>query len=126
MTQLRLWIVLLCSVTFLAGLGTGLYLTELDARDQRLTAEFGEFERAFTREFSLDEERQRLLVGLLDHYNRETQQIKDHYASRNLQEMEPDLRRVGLEYRAHLRDRLLPESQRPKFDHLMANYVKDL
>ncbi len=126
MTQTRLWILLLTLVAFLAGTGSGLFLAERGARQERLQTEFGEFERAFVSEFSLDPDRQRLLAGLLDHYNREKQQIKDHYASLNLQEMEPDLRRVGLEYRSHLRDRLLPESQRPKFDRLVATFAENL
>ena len=117
---------LLALVTFLCGLGTGLFVAEREARAQSLRNEFSEFERAFASEFELDREHQRLLAGFLEHYNRETQQIKDRYAALNHRAMEPELRRLGLEYRSHLRDTLLPASQRPKFDRLMASQEKNL
>ena len=68
----------------------------------------------------------KLLAGLLDHYNRDIQEIKDRYAAENHREMEADLRRAGLEYRELLRNRLLPEEQRSKFDRLLASYVENL
>lgn len=126
MNSLKLWIVLLALVAFLCGLGTGLYVAEREARAAALDQEFGEFERKFVAAFELDTRHQRLLAGFLDHYNREAQEIKDHYAAQNHQEMEPKLRRLGLEYRAILRDRLLSASQRPKFDRLMASQVENL
>ena len=86
----------------------------------------GDYERAFIDQFELDPERQRLLAGLLDHYNREIEEIRNRYAAENHREMEADLRRAGLEYRELLRQRLLPEQQRPKFDRLMASYVENL
>jgi len=126
MNQTRLWVLLLVAVAFLGGLSSGLLIAERSAQKQRAQGEFGDFERAFVERFSLDLERQRLLAGLLDHYNLDRQRIKDHYATLNNQEMEPELRRVGLEYRSYLRDRLLPKSQRPEFDRLMASYVENL
>lgn len=126
MNSPRPWIVLLALVAFLCGLGSGLLVAERDARAESLQSAFGDFERSFVSEFELDPERQRLLAGLLDHYNRETQQIKDRYAALNQKEMEPDLRRLGLEFRSHLRDTLLPASQRPKFDRLMASQDENL
>lgn len=126
MSGLRLWLLLLTVVAFLAGFGTGLYTSERSHRDERLDSAFGPFERAFVQEFDLDPERQRLLAQLLDHYNRELEAIHSRYRPLNHMEMEPELARAGLEYRALLRDRLLPESKRPKFDRLMASYVETL
>lgn len=126
MTSTRFWILLFAGVSFCAGLGSGVILAERSHRDSVATSAFGDFERAFAIQFELDPERQRLLAGLLDHYNREAQEIRDRYAAQHHREMEEDLRRVGLEYRAHLRNSLLPEQQRPKFDRLMASYVENL
>lgn len=126
MSSTRVWLIVLAGVCFLAGFGTGIYASE---RSQRLEAQaraFGDFERAFAAEFELDPGRRRLLAELLDHYNRETEAIRDRYAAENHMEMEPELRRAGLEYRALVRDRLLPEAQRPKFDRLMASHVETL
>jgi hypothetical protein len=122
----RLWILILTGVTFLAGLGTGIIVTERSHRETDVVSAFGDFERAFSQEFDLDPERQRLLGGLLDHYNLETQEIRDRYAAQNHREMEVDLRRAGLEYRQLTRDRLLPEHKRQEFDLLMASYVENL
>ena len=126
MNGLRLWLLLLTAVAFLAGLGTGMYVSERNHRLSQLESEFSDFERAFVREFELDPDRQRLLASLLDDYNRRTRAIRDRHAAENHMEMEPELRRAGLEYRGLIRDRLLPESQRPKFDRLMASYVETL
>lgn len=126
MNSPRPWIVLLAVVAFLCGLGTGMLVAERESRAETLQSAFGDFERRFVIEFELDPGRQRLLAGLLDHYNRDTQQIKDRYAALNQDEMEPDLRRLGLDYRSHLRDTLLPASQRPKFDRLMASQDENL
>jgi hypothetical protein len=122
----RLWLLLFAVVAFLAGFGSGLYASERAHRADEQVGAFGPFEQAFVQEFELDPERQRLLAQLLDHYNREAEAILARHAARNHMEMEPELRRAGLEYRALVRDRLLPESQRPKFDRLMASYVETL
>lgn len=123
---MRLWLLLLTAVAFLAGFGSGMYASERTHRASQLDGAFGDYERAFVQEFNLDPERQRLLARLLDHYNSEAEAIRDRYAAENHMEMEPELARAGLEYRALLRDRLLPESERPKFDRLMASYVETL
>ena len=107
-------------------MGTGFILSERSQLNVAETDALGDYKRAFIERFDLDVERQRLLAGLLDHYNRDIQEIKDRYAAENHREMEADLRRAGLEYRELLRNRLLPEKQRSKFDRLMASYVENL
>lgn len=122
----RLWLLVLAAVCFLAGLGSGIYVSERGHLLEERERAFGDFERAFVAEFELDPERQRLLADLLDHYNRETAAIRNRYAAEIHMEMEPELRRAGLEYRGLIRDRLLPEAQRRKFDDLMASHVETL
>jgi len=125
-TSTRAWLLVLTGVSFLAGLATGVYLNERGHRKAEQVHAFGDFERAFSERFQLDQDRRRLLAELLDHYNRETEAIRDRYAAENHMEMEPELRRAGLEYRALVRDRLLPEDQRPEFDSLMASHIETL
>jgi hypothetical protein len=126
LSSTRLWVLVLAAVAYLAGIGSGVIISDRSHRHAAVAGAVGEFERAFIKQFDLDQERQRLLAGLLDHYNRNTQEIKDRYAAENHREMEGDLRRVGTDYRELLRERLLPEHQRPKFDRLMASYVENL
>ena len=126
MNSPRLWILILVGVAFLAGAGTGFVLAERSRQETLPTTPFAGFERAFVQEFRLDPERQRLLAGLLDHYNRETRAIQDRYAAEYHNLMEDELRLAGLEYRGLIRDQLLPEEQRPKFDRLMASYLETL
>jgi hypothetical protein len=124
--SVRFWTLILASVAFLAGLGSGMLFAEKAHRQAQLAGTFGEFERAFVQEFQLDLERQQLLAQALDHYNRETQAIEDRYAAEYHIRMEPELRAAGLEYRTLIREQLLPEDQRPKFDRLMAPHVTNL
>jgi len=121
----RLWILILTLVSFLGGIGTGLIVAERSHQGTLAQRPGGEFEKAFAGEFELDPNRQRLLAGLLDHYNSEVQAIEDRYAAEYHMKMEPELRSAGLEYRALVRDLLLPEEQRPKFDRLMAPHVEN-
>lgn len=131
MSSPRLWVLILFAVAFLAGGGAGFVLAERARGEVATPTPFGEFERAFVQEFELDPERQRLLAGLLDHYNREAQAVGDRYAadfraSKEGAGMELELQSAGLEYRGLIRDQLLPDDQRPKFDRLMATYVENL
>lgn len=127
MSQTRLWILLLTGVAFMAGIGTGILVQERAHRKSLVESAFGDFERAFTDQFELDLEGQRLLAGYLGHYNRETEEILERYAAEHHREMEPELRKAGLEYRERLRERvLLDHKQRIEFDRSMANFVENL
>lgn len=125
MNNARFWILLLAGVAFLAGMGTGILYADKTHSQARIPTALGEFELAFLREFQLDPERRQYLAQAIDLYNRETQEIQELYAAEYHTRMEPDLRRVGLEFRAMTRA-LLPEEQRPKFDRLMASHVQNL
>lgn len=118
----RAWILILALVCFLAGLAAGLTGAELSRQEPTVPTAFGEFERTFTERFELDPERQRLLVGLLDHYNRRIEEIQVRHTAKIRREMEPELRREGLTYRGLLRDHLLPPAQRDEFDRQMADF----
>jgi hypothetical protein len=124
-TSTRAWILILALVCFLAGLATGLIGAELSDDAQSQSSALGDYERAFVEQFELDPQRQRLLVGLLEHYNLEVEEIQNRHTVQVRREMEPELRRAGLEYRALLRDRLLPPAQRAEFDRLTADFQEN-
>ncbi len=126
MISTRAWIIILALVCFGAGLASGLTGAELSRKPMPAPSAFGDFERAFVAEFDLDHEHQLLLVGLLDHYNREIEEIENRYTAEIRREMEPELKRSGLLYRRLLRDRLLPPAQRAEFDRRMADYQDNL
>jgi hypothetical protein len=94
-----------------------------DAKTQ--SGSLGDYERALVERFDLDPQRQRLLVGLLEHYNLEVEEIQNRHTALVRREMEPELRRAGLEYRTLLRDRLLPPAQRAEFDRLTADFQEN-
>lgn len=125
MTSIRAWVLILALVCFLAGLAAGLIGAELSDDAKSPSGELGDYERAFVERFDLDPQRQRLLVGLLEHYNLEVEEIENRHTALVRREMEPELRRAGLHYRALLRDRLLPPAQRAEFDRLTADFQEN-
>ena len=118
MKGLRSWILLLALVSFLTGLAAGWTGAEISRADLPASSAFGAYERELVRTFELDPRRQHLLAELLDHYNREIEEIQNRYTAEVRHDMEPELRRVGREYRSHLRDHILPPSRRAEFDAL--------
>ncbi|HIG11731.1 MAG: hypothetical protein ABGY71_13025 [bacterium] len=118
----RAWILILALVCFLAGLAAGLAGAEFHAERAPARSAFGAYELGLVERFDLDPERQRLLVGLVDHYNLEIEEIRNRHTAEFQREMEPELRRIGLEYRTLLRDRLLPPAKRAEFDRLTADF----
>ncbi|MCB9914185.1 MAG: hypothetical protein H6828_03420 [Planctomycetes bacterium] len=116
---------MLALVAFLAGLAAGLTGAELSRSHEAPTGASADLQR-YAEAFDLDAERQRLLAGLLDHYNRDLEEIQNRYTAEIRREMEPELRRKGLEYRSLLRDRLLPPEQRARFDSLSADFQDTL
>lgn len=126
MSGARGWILLLALVTFLAGLAAGWTGAELSREQAPGSSAFGPYERELVRAFDLDADRQRLLAGLLDHYNREIEEIQNRYTAEVRQDMERELLRVGRDYRGHLRDHLLPPDRRAEFDALEADFQETL
>jgi len=123
----RIWILILTLVSFLAGVAVGLLSGERAGRNLPDDADFGDFEQAFSECFQLDEERRRLLAALMANYNMKIEEIERLHAAEYHKEQEPDMLRAGLEYRALIRDHLLPEEQRPEFDRLTeAEFIETL
>jgi len=113
--NVRLWIVLLALLSFLAGAGTGHILTEraVGAEDR---GPMSDYEALLVRRFDLGAERRRALRVVLQSYQQEIDEIETRYLVSYRSAIEPELRRVGAEYDRYVRDRVLPPSERVAFD----------
>ncbi len=116
MNTLRLWIALLVAVVFLAGFAGGLLVARRLAPPPAPAGAFADYRVRLVEEFALTAERERGLAGILERYRREL----DDLSSRQAEALEPELARLGLKYRDLVRDYVLPESQRARFDDLVA------
>jgi hypothetical protein len=119
-TNLRLWAVLLALVAFLAGVATGPWVSAwfIPPAQAAATGPFEEYERALCDTFQLSPERRVPLRAILDEYGRDLERIKDRHMADYMSAMEPDLSKLGRAYREEIRDKVLPESQRPEFNRL--------
>ncbi|MFT5048737.1 MAG: hypothetical protein ACI8QZ_000124 [Chlamydiales bacterium] len=122
MTNVRVWITVLALISFLAGTAAGKILTGRSAAgDLARAAERGalaDYEALFGDQFELDEDRRALLRVLLEHYEQEVTRIRNDHLSSYRSAIEPELRRVGIEYNQYIRDKVLPPAKRPVFDQL--------
>lgn len=116
MSSIRLWIVVLGLLCFLAGTATGRILAR---SAEGSTTEVGaprDFERLFATRFELTPDRTRLLRGIEEHYQREVERIKVNHLAAYRSAIEPELKSLGSEYNTYLRDQVLPPMARAEFD----------
>lgn len=120
MTNLRIWVVILTLTAFLAGLACGPFVSRrfLEPAPAAADGPFAEYERLMAQTFHLPPERAEPLRALLDQYRRDIESIKDRHLADYMSAMEPELSELGRKYRELIRDRVLPEAQRPEFDRL--------
>jgi hypothetical protein len=114
MKRLHFWIILLAVVSSLAGFAAG----ELrHAGKQAPTGGlFQHYSDRMAKEFNLSPERERLLLGVLDRYERDLEDLK----TRHLLILEPELVALGDTYRDLIRGNVLPKDERRAFDELVA------
>lgn len=111
---LRLWIAILAVTAFLAGLAGGVVLG-LQVRPEPVeSGPFGDYERLLVERFELSPERERALRVVLEQYQRQV----DGLFTRNAEELEPELARLGVRFRSVVRDSVLPPDRREEFDRL--------
>lgn len=122
MTGLRGWIALLAATSFLAGLAGGVILGFELRPEGRASGPFADYEELLVRRFRLSPERSRGLHVVLDQYQRQIESLKD----RNAAALEPELVRLGLNFRAVVRDTVLPAAAREEFDRLCADGLAPL
>jgi len=117
-SSIRLWIVVLGLLCFLAGAATGRILARSAEGSTTEVGALRDFERLFAARFELTPERARLLRGILEHYQREVESIKVNHLAAYRSAIEPELRSLGSEYNRYLRDQVLPPMERAEFDEL--------
>ena len=115
MRSLHLWIAVLALTCFGCGVALGLFV-ERSARAQAGPGD--DFERLFVAEFSLEGERRRLFEDLMHNYRSAVEEVRQRALADSLSEIEPQISALGRRYREWIRDRVLPEDQRPRFDAL--------
>lgn len=116
MNGLRGWILLLAGVSFLAGIPVGALIAGPDARGVDAGGAFEDYGRLLTREFDLSPDRRRALRVILAEYEASLDEIR----SRQLDRFEDDVVRAGRVCRDRIRNVLIPEPDRPRFDALVA------
>lgn len=113
MSSPRLWIAILASLCFLAGVASGLLVAE---RSQPAHEPFAEYRRDFVARFDLDARREGLFAELLRTYARDLEDIRQRALANSLSAMDEQLAATGLRYRDYIRNHVLPESRRAEFD----------
>jgi hypothetical protein len=110
--QLRLWILLLALVSFLAGLASGI---GFERRRDEPTGAFAYYRERLARDFDLTPARERGLALLLENYERELERLE----TRGLEDLEPELVAVGERYQSWIRQLVIPPSQWERFDLML-------
>lgn len=117
--DLRLWIVVLCATTFGAGLAAGAFLVPRPAPVVVGRASgFEDYARLLAERFELSDKRRELLSVVLEEYRSDLDELRARHAARLAEDMEPELRELGLRYRSIVRDKVLPVAGRDEFDRL--------
>ena len=112
--RLERWIVTLALVSALAGFAGGQLSARLSAEPPAPPGAFGEFRRAFEAEFRLGPDRRRALTSVLDAYQGHLEALE----ARGLAALGPELERLNQSLSEILRNRVLPEAERERFDQL--------
>lgn len=116
MRDVRGWILVLVLISFVAGAAAGRIVTDRAHGWQHDEGRLADYERALVTRFELSPERALALRGILQHYELRVERIKDEHLSAYRSAIEPELRELSLEYNGLIRDKVLPPSQRQRFD----------
>ncbi len=107
----RLWALVLALTAFCAGLAAGVLLSF--GRQPVLAARpFAGYEARLTETFGLDEKRVENLRYILRDYEDQIDALKE----RNIDALDPELVRIGLDHRDLIRTWVVPERHRQQFD----------
>ena len=120
MNGLRLWIILLAAVSFLAGIPAGVLLADGLRPAPDPEGSFADYALLLEREFDLTEERSLVLRAVLTDY----EQSLDAVRSRQLHAFEDEIVRLGRLCRDRIRNQLLPPGDaRDRFDQLSGPFA---
>ena len=117
MRDSRAWVVLLMVVVFLAGAAAGVLGTRM-TEDAPPSGPFEDYALLLEQEFELPPERMDHLRVLLSAYAREVERVVKGHEAAYRAAIEPDLRPIHEEYDRLVRDYVLPQDQRARFDEL--------
>lgn len=118
MKSLRVWILILAAVCYVAGLASGFWASRQVEGARQPSGPFADYGRLLTEQFDLSEREARDLRDILAHYQKDIDRIKDARMTDYMSAIEPDLREWGLRYRGYIRDHLIPHERRGEFDLL--------
>ncbi len=119
MSDLRIWILTLATVTFFAGVATGVIVVQ--ASEPVDEAPFADFERRFATEFGIEGKRLDHLRTILGNYQSEVNRVEAGHLAATYRDMEPELNRLGILYGQRIRDKVLYKpAQRARYDELVA------
>ncbi len=118
--DLRLWIGVAALSCFGSGLAVGALLIAPKRASAPLASDaaFDDYARLLAQRFALSQERRDLLEVVLEEYRADAEEIRARHMAELNTSMEPELRELGLRYRAIVRDKVLPVAERDAFDRL--------
>jgi len=105
------WVIVFGVTTFCAGLAAGV-LFSFQRHPARETGPFPAYEERMVETFDLDEEHVRNLRYILQDYQEKIDALKE----RNINELDPDLVKIGRDHRELVRTWVVPEHRRQEFD----------
>ena len=118
MNNLRFWVVLLALVSFGAGAAAGVWATATRMQPPTKTGPFEDYRRMLLATFPLSAERAQHLETVLDAYAREIDGIQERQRADTMALYGEELAERGRYYRSLIKDRVLPENQRERFEQL--------
>jgi len=114
----RLWIVLLALVSFGAGAAAGIWATAARLHPAPKVGPFEDYRHMLLEAFPMSPERAQHLETVLAAYAREIDGIQARRVADTMSLYGPELEERGRYYRSLIRDRVLPEDQRERFERL--------
>jgi hypothetical protein len=114
----RFWIVLLALVSFGAGGAAGVWATAARFHPPAKVGPFEDYRRLLLETFPLSAERARHLETVLAAYAKDIEAIQARRMADTMTLYGPELEERGRYYRSLIKDRVLPEDQRARFEQL--------
>lgn len=118
MNSVRLWVSLASVVWFVSGVSLGLLGAEVWRKEPPELGPIEHYTERMVDEFGMEPERARLFRLLMQGYQEEKDRIKAQHMAAQRTAMEPELEKLGARYTKLIRDKVLPESERARFDAL--------
>jgi len=116
--SLRFWVVLLALVSFGAGAAAGVWATAARLQPPAKTGPFEDYRRLLLQTFPISAERAQALETVLAAYAKDIETIQARRMADTMTLYAPELEERGRYYRGLIKDQVLPEDQRERFEAL--------